>query len=102
MARNPGAVLRAFARSMSRASRRDRRRRSAAEPGRCAVGRLLGLMDGGGLHADLGRGNLLRPADGERFEKVVLELRRPVMAGGGGDMRGIVRGVVHRFVLSVG
>jgi hypothetical protein len=80
---------------------RDQQRRGAAEPERGALGPLFELIDGGGRHADLRRRNLHRPVGGEGLEKVALEPRRPVIAAGGGDMRGVVRGVIHRFVLLV-
>lgn len=48
------------------------------------------MMDGSGRHADLCRGNLHRAVGGEHLQEFALELRRPVMAGGGGDLRGII------------
>ena len=81
---------------------RNQHRRRAADAKRRPLGPLFQLIGGGRRHADLRRRNLHRPVGGEGLQKFALETGCPVVAGGGGDLRGIVRGVVHRFVLSVG
>ena len=81
---------------------RNQHGRRAADAKRRALGPLLQLIDGGRRHADLRRRNLHRPVGGESLQKFALETGCPMVAGGGGEMRGIVRGVVRRFILSVG